>query len=141
MFESLKHWFESPADENKLFNHPDDDAIHMALASLLYHVMSTDKRVTDREKHEFGKILREEFDLKDKQVARLFDQVKSLQSDIHDDLETIKHYLKENQRVRMRFMDKLNHLITMDGVKSEELRIFYDAQKALFPEISERSDF
>jgi len=141
MFESLKHWFESSSNENKLFDHADDETIHIALASLLYRVISSDEKETHKEKHEFAEILKTEFDLNDAQIANLYNQVKQLTSDISNDLETIDHYLKHNPNLRMMFMNKLNHLISLDGVTSNEMDVFYKAQKVLFPELSDESEF
>lgn len=141
MFESLKHWFESSSNENKLFDHADDETIHIALASLLYQVIACDHKESDREKHEFAEILRIEFDLNDAQIASLYNQAKQLESDLTKDLETIDHYLKHNPNLRMMFMQKLNHLISLDGVTSQEMDVFYNAQKVLFPELSNESEF
>ncbi|WP_250657170.1 TerB family tellurite resistance protein [Alkalimarinus coralli] len=141
MFESLKHWFESSATESKLFNHADEETIHIALASLLYRVIASDHRESDREKHEFADILRTEFDLNDAQIASLYKQAKHLNSSLATDLETIDHYLKQNPHLRMIFMKKLNHLISLDGVTSNEMEVFYNAQSVLFPELSGESEF
>ncbi|MFD2229553.1 TerB family tellurite resistance protein [Alkalimarinus sediminis] len=141
MFESLKHWFESSSNEHKLFDHADDEAIHIALASLLYQVIACDHKESDKEKHEFAEILRTEFDLNSAQIANLYKQVKPLNGDINKDLETIDHYLKQNPHLRMMFMQKLNHLISLDGVTSKEMDVFYEAQKVLFPELAEKSEF
>lgn len=141
MFESLKHWFESSGNENKLFDHADDETIHIALASLLYRVIASDQKESDKEKHEFGEILRTEFDLNDAQIANLYKQVKQLKSNLIDDLKTIEHYLKHNPSIRMMFMKKLNHLISLDGVTSNEMDVFYEAQKVLFPELSDENEF
>ena len=72
MFESIKHWFESLKEESKLFDHRDDEILHSALASVLYHVISADQRVDSRERHEFDRLLKQEFDLNDKQVEHLY---------------------------------------------------------------------
>jgi uncharacterized tellurite resistance protein B-like protein len=50
MFESLTHWFNSLKNESKLFDHPEDEILHSALASVLYHVISADQHVDAREK-------------------------------------------------------------------------------------------
>ena len=141
MFESLKSWFQSVDTDSKLFNHADEEAIHVALASLLYHIISSNHEESVKEKHAFSKILIEEFELNDTQVASLYKQAKMLKSNLANDLETVNHYLKCNPNLRMMFMNKLNHLISLDGVTSEEIEIFYDAQKVLFPELSDEEAF
>jgi uncharacterized tellurite resistance protein B-like protein len=141
MFESLKAWFQSVDNDSKLFIHADEEAIHVALASLLYHIISSNYGESEKEKHEFSKILIEEFELNNKQVTSLYKQVKKLKSDLTNDLETVNHYLKRNPNSRMIFMKKLNHLISLDGMTSEELEIFYNAQRVLFPEISDERAF
>lgn len=141
MFESLKHWFESVEADSKLFNHPDEETVHVALASLLFHVISSDNVVSGKEKHEFCEILSKEFALNEEQVASLYTQVKTLKSDLSTDLATVNHYLKHNPQSRMLFMKKLNHLISLNGVTSEEMKIFYEAQKVVFPELADQSRF
>jgi uncharacterized tellurite resistance protein B-like protein len=49
MFDSLKHWFDSLKEESKLFEHREDEILHSALASVLYHVISADQHVDSKE--------------------------------------------------------------------------------------------
>jgi uncharacterized tellurite resistance protein B-like protein len=135
MFESLTHWFESLDKESKLFTDPDDEALHSALASVLYHVVSADERVVSREKHEFATILKQEFNLEDEQIEHLYLAANSSTSDLRTDMETVGHFLKQNPAVRMLFMSKLNHLIDIDGVKGRELDLFYEVLHQVFPDI------
>ena len=83
--------------------------VHSSLAWVLYHVISADKHVDTREKHEFARILKQEFDLDDDQVAHLYAAAKSSSADVHGDLHTLNFYLKHNPAVRMTFMRKLLH--------------------------------
>ena len=135
MFESLKHWFESLEKESKLFNHPDDEAIHIALASLLHHIISADNLESDREKHKFASILKEQFDLNDDQINHLYEHTKTTSTDLKSDLQTINEHLKENPKLRMHFMEKINQLIDIDEVKESELDMFYETMHVIFPEI------
>ena len=137
MFESLTHWFDSLENESKLFNHPEDEGLHSALAAVLYHIISADKPVADREKHRFATILKQEFDLDDEQISHLYQAAKSSTSDPHSDLQTVNHYLKQNPVIRMDFMNKLNQLVDIDGVQNHELDIFYEALKLVFPEVKQ----
>ena len=137
MFESLKHWFDSLEEESKLFEHREDEILHSALASVLYHVISADKRVDRREKHEFDRILKQEFDLDDEQVEHLYIAAKGSTADVHGDLHTINFYLKRNPVVRMTFMRKLLQLIDVHGVQGEDLALFFEALHEVFPEVKE----
>ncbi len=137
MFESLKHWFDSLEEESKLFEHREDEILHSALASVLYHVISADKRVDRREKHEFDRILKQEFDLDDEQVDHLYQAAKGSTEDVHGDLHTINFYLKRNPVVRMTFMRKLLQLIDVHGVQGEDLELFFEALHEVFPEVKE----
>jgi uncharacterized tellurite resistance protein B-like protein len=138
MFESLTHWFDSLEKESKLFNDPEDEALHSALASVLYHIIDADKQVVSREKHKFATILKHEFDLNDEQIGHLYQAAKSSTSNPHADLQTVNHYLKQNPALRMNFMDKLNQLVDIDGVQDCELDIFYEALHLVFPEIKQK---
>lgn len=71
MFDSIKHWFDSLGRQSHLFEHSDDEILHSALASVLYHVLSADQHLDVREKHEFQRILKQEFELSDDQVEHL----------------------------------------------------------------------
>jgi len=142
MFDSLKKWIDSLEDKSHLFKHAEDEAIHVALASLLYHLISADEIASDKEKHLFTQIMENEFNLSHEQIASLYRYVKTLQSDLKTDLETVNQYLKDNPNLRMVLMRKLNQLIAADGVKTNELTLFYDAMQVIFPEITnEDSDF
>jgi len=135
MFESLKHWFDSLGKESKLFNHPDDEAIHIALASLLHHIISADNLESNREKQKFVSILKEEFDLNDAQIEHLYEHTKTTSTDLRSDLQTINEYLKSNPKIRMHFMEKINQLIDIDKVKESELDMFYETMHVVFPDI------
>ena len=137
MFESLTHWFDSLKNEGKLFEHPDDEILHSSLASVLYHVISADQHVDAREKREFARILKQEFDLNDEQVEHLYAAAKSSSADVHGDLHTLNFYLKRNPAVRMIFMRKLLQLIDIHGTRKEELDLFFETLHEVFPEVRE----
>ena len=71
MLDSITHWFDSLGQQGRLFDHSDDELLHSALASVLYHVISAD-HVDARKKHEFQRILQQEFELDDDQVEHLY---------------------------------------------------------------------
>ncbi len=137
MFDSLKHWFDTLKDESRLFMHADDEVLHAALASLLHHVISADKHVGTREKREFGRIMKQEFDLDAAQIEHLYQAARASAGHPESDLHTIAAHLKHNPSVRMSFMQKMLQLIDMDGTRNEELKLFYDALREIFPEVSE----
>jgi uncharacterized tellurite resistance protein B-like protein len=137
MFASLTHWLDSLKDESKLFEHPDDEILHSALASVLYHVISADEHVDAREKHEFQRILKQEFDLDDAQVEHLYQAARSASADVHGDLHTLNFYLKRNPAMRMVFMRKLLQLIDVHGTQKAELDLFFVALHEVFPEVKD----
>ena len=138
MFESLTHWFDSLAKESKLFNNPEDEALHSALASVLYHIINADDRVVSREKHEFEAILKQEFELDDEQIEHLYQAAKSSTSTLLADLQTVNHFLKQKPVLRMNFMAKLIQLIDVDGVNNRELDLFYETLHLVFPEVKQK---
>jgi len=137
MFESLKHWFESLEEGSKLFDSPDEETLHSALASVLFHIISADNQIGKKEKKKFADILEQEFELSDKQIDHLYQAAKSSTSDLHADLEMVNIHLKQDPVLRMNFMKKLNQLINLDGVKDRELDIFHEALHLVFPDIKE----
>jgi len=137
MFDSVKHWFESLNEESKLFQHRDDEILHSALASVLYHVISADQHVDAREKHEFERMLKQEFDLNQDQVEHLYRTAKASSQDVHGDLHTINFYLKRNPTMRMSFMRKLLQLVDVHGTHGAELALFFEALHEVFPEVRE----
>ena len=135
MFDSIKHWFDSLQQQSQLFDHADDEVLHGALASVLYHVISADHHVDARKKHEFKRILQQEFALDDAQIEHLYQAAKTSSSDVHSDMHCINFYLKHNPAVRMTFMRKLLQLIDVEGVQPPQLEIFYAALHEVFPEV------
>jgi len=138
MFESLKHWFASIDEQSHLFEHSDSEVVHVALASLLFHVIKADGVESSREKSKFRDIMVNEFELSTQQVDSLYDYANSLNSELNSDLATINDHLKDNPHLRMRFMEKLNLLISVDGVSNSELDIFYQAMKVIFPDVAKQ---
>jgi uncharacterized tellurite resistance protein B-like protein len=138
MFDSIKHWFESLEQNSHLFNHPEEAAIHAALASVLVHIINCDHQESGREFDYFSSILKQEFELNDEQIRHLHDSAQAAKSDLSSDLQTINHYLKDSPVIRMRFMEKLNRLIAVDGVLDPEMDTFYDALQVIFPDIEVR---
>ena len=135
MFNSLKHWLATLDKESQLFENADSEAIHIALASLLYHIIKADNVENHLEIEQFKIIMGDEFSLSNKQVMLLYTEAKNLKSDLNSDLLTVNDYLKENPNLRLSFMSKLNQLIGIDGVSNSEINIFYQAMHALFPEL------
>jgi uncharacterized tellurite resistance protein B-like protein len=135
MFESLSHWFDTLKQESKLFEHPDDEILHGALASMLYHFMRAGQSVDARERHEFERILKQEFELDDAQVRHLYQAAQASSGDLHADLHTINFHLKHNPMARMLFMRKLLQLIDIHGAERAELDLFYETLHEVFPEI------
>ena len=140
MFQSLTHWFESLAEESKLFTNNNDETLHSALASVLYHIISADKNVEVREKHQFCAILKQEFDLSDEQVDHLYRAAKSSSSDPQQDLHTVNKFLKQKPAVRLNFMRKLIRLVDIGGTHDSELALFYQTLHEVFPEIKQMSE-
>ena len=134
MFDSIKHWFDSLDRNSKLFDHADDEVLHSALASVLYHLISADGHADTRERREFGRMLQQEFGLDEVQVEHLYQAAKSATGDIHGDLHTLNFYLRRNPAVRMTFLRKLLQLIDIEGVYPQELELFYEALHEVFPE-------
>jgi len=136
MFESLKHWLNNLDKENSLFEHRESEVLHVALASLLYHIISADGHERSCEKRMFSTIMAKEFLLSEQQITQLYGYVKTLNSELTSDLTTVNAYLKANPNLRMAFMEKLNQLICVDEVENEELTIFYQAMKTVFPVVA-----
>lgn len=137
MFESLKHWIESINDDSKLFRDADDEVLHSALASLLYHFITLDEHHGAREKHEFDRLMRQEFELNQEQIDHLYQTAKAATRDLHDDLLTISAHLKDNPTIRAHFMQKLLELVDIHGVHSEELNLFYKTLHEVFPDLKD----
>ena len=116
--------FKSLGNTSKFFNNSEDEAIHLALASVLYHFISVDQAVSSNEVERFSSLLQEEFDLSEEQVAHLYQSAKTSSTDFHADLKTIDHFLKNNPMIRMGFMGKLKRLIGVDGVLDCEMEAF-----------------
>ena len=139
MFENLKHWFDSLQQQSRLFNHADDEGLHGALASVLYHIIAADGHPDARKRREFGAIMQQEFALEEAQIEHLYQAARGSTGDVHADLHTINFYLKHKPSVRLNFMRKLMQLIDIEGVQTPELEIFYETLHEVFPEIRDPS--
>jgi len=131
----LQTWLQQTGQADHHFHHPEKDSLHIALASLLYHIMFADGRTSNKEMKEFSDILIQEFEINDEQVDLLFEYVKASNTHLENDLETINTYLEVNPHLRMNFMQKLMHLVSIDGINEKELKIFNNAMSKFFPEI------
>ncbi|MDH3712254.1 MAG: TerB family tellurite resistance protein [Gammaproteobacteria bacterium] len=135
MFKSLQHWFEALAERGKLFA-DEDEAIRTALASVLFHVIKADALESAKEKAKFEQIMTSEFGIDHAAVAHLYHSAHALESDLQTDLLTLKDHLKNNPNVRMSLMQKLNHVVSLDGVDAREIAVFNEAVAVMFPELS-----
>lgn len=137
MFETIKHWLEDSHNQAKLFEHEDEELLHVALASLLYRMMMANNDESHHEIHEFSRILKHEFDLSNSQIEALHARVKTISCPLDHDLETIADYLKNKPMVKLNFMDMLNRMMSIDGFDPQAMDIFYRTQHVLFPEIKQ----
>jgi len=136
MFNSFKAWLKNLKTEGHVFKNSEDDAIHIALASLLCHIVTADSVESAKEKEKFCEIMQSEFNLDKVQVGILYAYAKEKNTNLESDLQVINQYLKDQPVLRMQFMDKLNRLIISDGLKNQELEMFNKVTKVIFPEIS-----
>lgn len=140
MFQSLKHWIDSITNEGKLFRDVDDERLHSALASLLYHFIALDARHDGKEKHEFDRIMKQELHLSQEQVDHLYRTAHSATGNLHDDLQTIRAHLSESPTIRMRFLQKLLQLVDIHGAHPAELNLFYETLHEVFPGLDSMQD-
>jgi uncharacterized tellurite resistance protein B-like protein len=135
MFESLLHWIHSIEEDSKLFRDAEDEVLHSAVASLLYHFIHLETRHGGREKHEFERLMRREFDLGQEQIDHLYEAAKTATADLHGDLQTINSHLKNKPATKMRFMQMLLRLINIHGTHPAELELFHETLHEVFPEV------
>jgi len=135
MFKSLRQWMESIPGESELFDDPNDELLHTALASLLYHLIAADKHHGGREKHEFDRLLRQELGLGEDQVDHLYQAAKSSNGDLDDDLGVIDAHLRDNPIIRLQFLQKLLQLVSIHGAHSAELDLFFETVHRVFPDL------
>ncbi len=137
MFESIKHWFESLDHAESHFDHPDDEMLHGALASVLMHIINADNIESSNEKSKFFDIMQSEFRLDNEKINYLYRAAKSSTVAVKDDMLIIKQFLKDNPVVKMQFFDQLNQLVDLNGVQENELKVFYEALYEVFPELND----
>lgn len=135
MFESIKHWFQSTSSESHMFDHGEEEALHLALASVLHHTINASHHESRKEVANFKSILMDEFNLSEPQAEYLHQAVETANSDFDQDLKIINEHFKNNPMVKKQFMEKLIHLISIDGVLEDEMDDFYQALHVIFPEI------
>ena len=137
MFDSIKHWFESLEQQGRMFDHPDNEGLQVALASVFFHALDADRHPDLRKKREFGRLLQQELGVTDEQVEHLYQTAHDSSGDLHADLHTINLYLNQNPMVRLEFMRKLMQLIDVEGVVPAEMEVFFEALHEFFPEVKD----
>ena len=137
MFDSIKHWFESLEQKGRMFDHPENEALHAALASVFFHALDAGDNPDARKKREFGRLLKLELGVTDDQAEHLYHAARDSRGDLHDDLHTINLYLSQKPLVRLDFMRKLMQLIDVEGVDSREMEVFFEALHEFFPEVKD----
>ena len=140
MFDSIKHWFESLEQQGRMFDHPESEALHAALASVFIHALDAGDHPDARKKREFSRLLKQELGVGDQQVEHLYRAARGSSGELRDDLHTINRYLNTNPMVRLAFMQKLMQLIDVEGVEQQEMKVFFEALHEFFPEVKDLRD-
>ncbi len=137
MFASIRQWLDSLNEDSHLFTNRDDAVLHSGVAAVLYHLIAADNTITQRERHAFHHIMREEFELTEEQIEHLFRTAQESHGDPQQDLQTVSTYLKKSPTMRMAFVSKLMRLINVDGLDQKELDVLYGTLRSAFPELGE----
>jgi hypothetical protein len=140
MFDSIKHWFESLEQQGRMFDHPENEALHAALASVFIHALDAGDHPDARKKREFGRIMKQELGLDDRQIEHLYGAARGSSGEVRDDLHTVNQYLNQSPMVRLEFMRRLMQLIDVEGIEQEEMKVFFDALHEFFPEVKDLRD-
>lgn len=123
-----------------MFEHPENEALHAALASVFFHALDAGPHPDARKKREFGRLLKLELGVEDEEVEHLYRVAREATGNLRDDLHTVNLYLNRNQLVRLEFMRKLMQLIDVEGVEPQEMEVFFEALHEFFPEVKQLRD-
>lgn len=141
MFENIRRWLHEMAAKKHLFSGDDNPLLRTSIAALLYHVIISDNEEDSRERKLFARFFSEEFGLSEDNAAELYREAKRMNQDYTTCLQVIKAELKDNALEKKEVMEYINKIITIKGVKEEEIQLFEEAKRILFPEtIDSRHD-
>lgn len=134
MFDNIRHWLHEMATKKHLFSEDDNPLLRTSIAALFYHVIILDNEDDSREIKLFTRFFDEEFGLSEDKAAELYREAKRMNQDYTACLQVINAELKDNTVEKKEVMEYLNKIITLKGVKEEEIRLFEEAKRILFPD-------
>ena len=135
MFESIRHWLHETAAKKHLFSEDDNPILRTSIAALLYHVIMSDNKEDSRERKLFVRFFDEEFGLSEDKAAELYREAKRMNQDYTACLQVISAELKDNAIEKKEVMEYINKIITVHGVNEEEIQLFEEAKRILFPDV------
>ncbi len=130
MSNKLTAWF----DEVGHLDHLDreDKILQRAFAVVIYHVIKGDDIETDKEKAKFSSFFKNDFDLDDKQIDQLHEDVSKFDSDFDTYLAVLKEKISAYPEVEVKLMKTLNSIVTSQKFNVDEYGAFEDIKQALF---------
>jgi len=134
MFENIRHWLHEMAARKHLFSEDDNPLLRTSIAVLLCHVIKTDNEADSRDRKLFIRFFDEEFGLSEEQATELYREAKRLHQDYSTCLQVISAELKDNAIEKKEVMEYINRIIDLHGVTDEEIQLFEEAKRVLFPD-------
>lgn len=134
MFQNIRHWLHEMAAKKHLFSEDDNPLLRTSIAALLCHVIRSDAEEDSRERKLFIRFFDEEFGLSEDQAAELYREAKSMNQNYNACLQVINAELKDNAIEKKEVMEYINKIIDVHGVKDEEIQLFEEAKRVLFPD-------
>jgi uncharacterized tellurite resistance protein B-like protein len=134
MFDNIRHWLHEMATKKHLFSENDNPLLRTSIAALLYHVIISGNEEDSRERKLFTRFFDEEFGLSEDKAAELYREAKRMNQDYTTCLQVINAELKDNTIEKKEVMEYINKIITLGGVKEEEIQLFEEAKRILFPD-------
>jgi len=133
MFDNIRHWLHEMATKKHLFSEDDNPLLRTSIAALLYHVIISGNEEDIREWKLFTRFFDEEVVLSEDKAAELYSEAKRMNQDYTTCLQVINAELKDNTIEKKEVMEYINKIIALSGVKEEEIQLFEEAKRILFP--------
>lgn len=102
----------------------DPEIVKLSLAVILWHVILSDGRITEKEIQNLFRFFQNEFKLSEQEVIALVAEMRNNTDDIERHIHNVEEQLNHSIHAKAILMNHVNSLIICDGTVASECAIF-----------------
>lgn len=130
MLTKLKSWLENLDQDDDLDKH--DTKVQKIFAIVIFHVIKADGVESEKEKEQFSTYFEGQFELDEKAVTQLYEDVSVLEGDFDYHLKALQELIGNSPGIKVKLMHAINTLIQSDKIDDREYRVFDRIKDSLF---------